>query len=137
MFLTRLIYFSRANREVDMDIDQILETARRKNKADNITGALWFDGSWFLQTLEGSRSAISRTYHRICADPRHNAVQLVSCDQVTQRAFHVWSMAYFADNEQNRGLVSKYSGNDKFNPAEMTNDSLFALMAEAEILNKI
>lgn len=137
MFLSRLFYFSRVNRAVEMDVDQILASARKHNTSSNVTGVLWFDGSWFLQTLEGGRGAISETYHRICADDRHQGVQIVSCSQVTQRAFHRWSMGYFADSEENRALVSKYSGNNKFNPAAMSADSLFALMAEGEILNKI
>ena len=45
-------------------ITQILQTSRRKNKEQNVTGALLFDSGYFAQTLEGPRLAIERTFER-------------------------------------------------------------------------
>lgn len=134
MYLTRLIYFSRAKTGVDQDIEQILESARKHNGQRNITGALWFDGDYFVQALEGGRHAISETYHRIAADPRHTDIELVSCDNVDSRLFHKWRMAYFADTQDNRELITKYSAHDKLMPERMSARSLLHVLAEGQLL---
>ena len=134
MFLTRLLYFSRTEASVDQDIEQILMTARRENAKRQVTGALWFDGDHFVQALEGGRQAVSETYHRIAADPRHRDIELVSCEMVDSRLFHKWRMAYFADTEENRALILKYSGQDRLIPERMSARSLLHVLAEGQLL---
>jgi len=43
--------------------------------------------AFFWQILEGSRQAISHTYHRILKDPRHHSAELVAFDPILQREF--------------------------------------------------
>jgi hypothetical protein len=58
MFLVRLIYASTvADTFKPTDIECILTTARKKNKQHGLTGMLCFNSRYFLQCLEGSRSA--------------------------------------------------------------------------------
>lgn len=136
MFLTRLVYFSKSAPAHEIDVEQILRTARTYNKRNHITGALWFDGDFFVQVLEGGRHAVSHTYHRIASDPRHFDIELAVCEGVDTRLFHAWHMAYFADTENNRNLVLKYSGQDKLDPARMTASSLLHLLAEGQLLGE-
>lgn len=65
--LYRLIYCSRnvipqamPQAVLEDEIKAILATARRRNKADNVTGALLFTVSGFAQVLEGMRRAARR-----------------------------------------------------------------------------
>jgi hypothetical protein len=72
----------------------ILGTARRCNKANNITGALLYTASGFAQVLEGPRELVERTFERISADPRHADVTVLSFTPTERRSFPDWSMGF-------------------------------------------
>ena len=133
MYLTRLLYVSKRNVDVDCNVEQILESARTFNKKAEVTGALWFNGDIFIQALEGGRRAVSTVYHRIAADPRHKDIELVACSAVHERLFYKWSMGYYADTEKNRQHVLRYSGHDALNPKEMSPDSLLGFLQALEM----
>jgi hypothetical protein len=80
----------------DAEITQILQTSRRKNKEQNVTGALLFDSGYFAQTLEGPRLAIERIFERIQRDPRHGEVTVLGSQTHGRRDFPEWSMAHVA-----------------------------------------
>ena len=99
--LYRLVYCScnliaRSSADVDaeQEIRSILTTARRRNKADNVTGALLFTASGFAQVLEGPREVVERTFERIAADKRHNDVTVLSFTPFDHRSFPDWSMGF-------------------------------------------
>lgn len=78
------------------EINQILQTARQKNKQQNVTGALLFNSGYFAQALEGPRLAIEQIFERIQRDPRHGDVTVLSSQTDGHRDFPEWSMAYVA-----------------------------------------
>jgi blue light- and temperature-responsive anti-repressor len=82
------------NGKRDAEIAQILQTARRKNKEQNVTGALLFNSGYFAQALEGPRLAIEQIFERIQRDPRHGDVTVLSSQTDGRRDFPEWSMAY-------------------------------------------
>ncbi|NVJ97516.1 MAG: BLUF domain-containing protein [Alphaproteobacteria bacterium] len=133
MYLTRLIYFSERNPSVDCDIQQILESARRRNAANSITGALWFNGSLFLQVLEGGRHNVSETYHMIARDHRHQNIELVECKAISERAFPKWSMGYHGDTKLNRERLLRFSGHDQLAPQEMSPESMLGLLMSLDL----
>ncbi|WP_428485783.1 BLUF domain-containing protein [Rhodopila sp.] len=110
--LYRLLYCSRnviahavpAGQAVDMEreIRAILDVARRRNKADNVTGALLFTASGFAQVLEGSRETVERTFERIGADPRHADVSVLSFTPIERRGFPDWAMGFCGDIRSDR-----------------------------------
>lgn len=75
------------------DFEQILETSRRRNALDDITGLLIFDGKRFLQVLEGSLENVEATFSRIATDGRHRALVRLSSRHVDDREFGPWAMA--------------------------------------------
>jgi hypothetical protein len=75
----------------DAEIAQILQTARRKNKEQNVTGALLFNSGYFAQALEGPRLAIEQIFERIQRDPRHGDVTVLSSQKEGRRDFPEWS----------------------------------------------
>ncbi len=99
--LYRLIYCSRnilsqaapgvATEDV---IRAILSSARRRNMANNVTGALLFTASGFAQVLEGAREVVEHTFEQICADPRHADVSVLSFTPTERRSFPDWAMAF-------------------------------------------
>lgn len=90
----RLIYASAAA-GVDQRRDHldILRQSRANNGLNGISGLLWTDGTSYLQLLEGAPEAVSITFDRIAADPRHRDVRIVSDGIEPERAFGDWVMA--------------------------------------------
>jgi hypothetical protein len=83
---------SERNLSAALDINHIIQTSRRNNKRVGVTGFLMFDGVYFAQVLEGSRSAVTHTYNRVAGDLRHYNMHLISCIDVQERLFPGWSM---------------------------------------------
>jgi len=102
--LYRLLYCSRntiaSNGSVEQPVEMepelraILAVARRRNKADNVTGALLFTASGFAQVLEGYREVVERTFERIGADRRHADVTVLAFTPTERRTFPDWSMGF-------------------------------------------
>ncbi|MEP0073787.1 MAG: BLUF domain-containing protein [Marinomonas sp.] len=129
--MVRLIYTSTITDVFAVDdIARILNVARTKNKAKNITGLLSFNRRFFLQCLEGERSDVNAIYHKIATDPRHTKPEIISYQDITEREFDVWSMGYLQDVESLRELFYKHTKNIKFNPYEMTGDAAEALLKD-------
>ena len=97
--LYRLIYVSRnalagVATEMEGEVSRILETSRRNNGRDGVTGALLFNEDCFAQLLEGSSAAVHRVFERIQLDPRHQGTVVLECGPAREREFGAWSMAY-------------------------------------------
>ena len=81
--------------------------SRRHNDVAGVTGLLFTDGMRFLQVLEGERAAVSTTFQRIQADPRHHAVVILSDREIDKRQFGKWAMAYKLSTDSDETLNSK------------------------------
>ena len=95
--LFRLVYASRSlvpEAQVRAELPRILGAARRRNAAQDITGALLFSADGFVQVLEGPMAAVAATFERIQCDPRHADVVVLEAGPVPARDFAGWSMAY-------------------------------------------
>lgn len=93
MRLKTLTYTSRARLDLtDDDLNDIHQTARHLNALDGVTGLLLFDGSRFLQIIEGAEAAIDNLVERLRSDPRHSAFEVRDERFVEQRSFEGWSM---------------------------------------------
>jgi len=128
--LTRLLYVSDINKDHALDMESLVEAAVRNNKANNITGVLWFTGKNFVQVLEGGRLTVSNTYNVISNDPRHKNVEIVSCEHVAKRLFTQWHMAFIGDSEKNREHVLRYSATDELHPERMPTESLLGILKD-------
>lgn len=92
MNICRLVYMSERNLSAALDVNHIIATSRKNNARVGVTGFLMFDGVYFAQVLEGSRSAVTHTYNRLVGDSRHLNMHLISCSDVKERLFPGWSM---------------------------------------------
>lgn len=91
----QIIYISTASGEAtDGVVQAILNTSRRNNSRDGITGLLISDGKRYLQALEGDKALVEAAYARIKSDPRHKAVVILSNKLVGQPRFGCWDMAF-------------------------------------------
>lgn len=95
MELKILTYTSWARAGIRPDeVDAILLSARINNPLDGITGVLIFNGTAFMQILEGSEVAIDELTSRLTSDPRHSNMSIRDSRLIETRAFPDWSMAY-------------------------------------------
>ena len=74
------------------DVDAIHRAALTYNPLDGVTGLLVFNGSAFIQMIEGAESAIDDLMRRISADKRHHDLTIFDRRPVTQRFFPHWGM---------------------------------------------
>jgi hypothetical protein len=93
--LIRLLYASRAvGPQTTTVTDAILSIAQGANRQRGITGVLCQGQGLYLQVLEGERSAVNRLYNRISQDRRHQDVELLLLEEISQRRYADWAMAH-------------------------------------------
>ena len=94
MRLRTLTYTSRARDGLgEADVEAIHATSLTLNALDGITGMLVFNGTDFLQVVEGAEEAIDDLVQRLRADPRHHAFTVREDKFAEQRSFPDWGMA--------------------------------------------
>ena len=95
--LHQIAYVSRSTASTggaEVAVQDILATARRKNPAAGLSGALLFSEGYFAQVLEGPLGPLEETFELIQEDPRHDNVRVLFYRPVDARAFSGWSMAF-------------------------------------------
>ena len=93
MSLKSLTYTSLARLDLTAgDLEAIHRTAREGNAIDGITGLLVFNGTHFLQIVEGAPDAIDDLVERLRRDPRHGGFEIRDEQEIDQRSFPDWSM---------------------------------------------
>jgi len=131
MFLVRLVYASTATPGFNPEgIQQILESAKHHNRRNNVTGLLCFNRKYFLQCLEGGRSLVNETYHRILNDPKHTNIVMLDYREIVRREFGDWSMGYMPESSLTAPVNLKFSGTPEFDPYHMSGESAHQLMLE-------
>ena len=93
MSLKSLTYTSFARLDLDAsDLESIHRTARELNALDGITGLLIFNGTHFLQIVEGSPRAIDDLVERLRRDPRHSGFEIREERMIESPSFPDWTM---------------------------------------------
>lgn len=113
MPLTRLLYLSKSTLAdgVKTRLEQltdILTVARETNRKKNITGALAYDGEYFMQALEGEREVVWELFVSIFSDKRHTDVTLVEFVEIPERLFGNWYMALGTRTPETETLFATY-----------------------------
>jgi hypothetical protein len=128
LYLTRITYCSELDNVDKEAINDILEVSRRYNAEQGISGLLLFNGTYFLQCLEGGRSAVNETYQRIMRDRRHRRPVLLAYEEIAQRDFADWAMAYVPWTKEIRRVITAFSVHDDFDPYLMSAQSAIGLL---------
>ena len=93
--MIELIYISDTPNTLDQStIFEILNSSHAKNKLNDLTGHLYYDGNSFLQIIEGEENAVRSLYEKIKIDPRHTNVETLYENEINERAFEGWEMAF-------------------------------------------
>ncbi len=95
------------------EMESLLDKARTHNKSKNITGCLIYYKGKFVQLLEGDKKKVQELYDRIVEDPRHKKVTLFSEDEIANRTFPNWGMAYYPmdDEHPNKYELEQFKRN--------------------------
>lgn len=129
MNLYRLVYISRHSESLSSDdIEAILNASREHNQRHGISGILLFCKHYFLQCLEGSREQVNQTYNTIVKDQRHCDALILSYDNIEQRAFGDWAMAYVPETKLTKAQLFKYCAHATFDPYTLSSKSALALL---------
>ena len=97
----RLIYSSEATPGLAAAaLEEMLAESRIRNRVYGITGVLLFVEGAFLQILEGEKDDVLGLMVRIERDPRHRGVKVFYEQEVDERAFASWSMAYLSPSAE-------------------------------------
>ena len=113
MDLKALTYTSLASLDLTADdLEDIHRTALRLNALDGVTGLLVFNGTRFLQIIEGADAAIDDLVLRLRRDNRHSGFEIRDERNVETRSFPDWSMelvrvsaSYFEAKETIRARI--------------------------------
>ncbi|UYL09029.1 BLUF domain-containing protein [Bdellovibrio sp. SKB1291214] len=90
-----LVYFSYASDSLSYsDIRDILNSSRKNNARDNITGVLIFREGFFIQVLEGNEEKVRDLVNVIRRDNRNHTLKVLIEDNSEARQFAEWSMAF-------------------------------------------
>lgn len=93
MMLKTLTYTSLAQLDLSAsDLEDIHRTARAMNGLNGITGLLIFNGTHFLQVIEGGEEAVDALVDNLRRDRRHTGFEIRDLSFVEERSFPDWSM---------------------------------------------
>lgn len=79
-------------RDQQTALQEILGESRDRNARLGITGILLFDGTYFMQTIEGPTDDTSLLFTRIVNDGRHHDVVPFGISKIETRTFPDWTM---------------------------------------------
>lgn len=97
LHLVSLVYTSTAVSPLHaVELDELLEQARRFNDENAISGILLYREGRFIQVLEGPDDQVHDLMARIEADPRHEQVRILLTEPIDRRRFAEWTMGYQA-----------------------------------------
>ena len=95
--LVELLYcsISVAPQLTNVDIGQLLASARRRNLAEGVTGMLIYHRGEFVQILEGRKQSVENLYEKfIDTDSRHTRINKEQQNPISHRRFNEWSMGF-------------------------------------------
>jgi Sensors of blue-light using FAD len=108
--LISLVYRSTASRPLaKRDLEHILDSARKRNLEEQVTGLLLFTDGKFIQYLEGPQIGVLKIFDIIKNSSLHGEITEVSRQSVDCREYGDWSMAFLADIDAH---LLPGSGND-------------------------
>nr|WP_258391607.1 BLUF domain-containing protein [Stenotrophomonas maltophilia] len=102
-----IAYVSEASRNLtEQRLQQLVAEAVQFNESVDVTGTLLFDGSRFLQYLEGPEAGIKAAYMRVLAASSHSGIVELNRGRVGRRQFPHWRMRSVRVDELALGKIA-------------------------------
>lgn len=140
MVLSQILFYSQNHVALsggsmrDM-VRDILASCSRYDRRTGITGALVFNESFFLQAMEGERSAISDQLWSLAADNRHSGMVLLSARAIDRRDFEGWIVGFAGHTPALDALYMHYGCEAKLDPTRMTPQGAIDLLRSVSHLD--
>ncbi|MBF0289486.1 MAG: BLUF domain-containing protein [SAR324 cluster bacterium] len=134
----RLIYVSKRDESLNLqEILDIIESSEMHNKEDHLTGMLLYSKNAFMQVLEGDLLQINQTYQRICKDPRHSDIILLSFQMIEHRMFSDWLMKLYDVLQMKMDdRIFDLSEQSPYYPFPINSDSAFEILMMAKYVSQ-
>ncbi len=96
MALYQVVYISMVSggEPTRAELQALLATSVRRNRALGVTGMLLYAHGGFMQLLEGKEESVKALFDRVRRDDRHRRVTVLVQGPVAERTFADWAMAY-------------------------------------------
>jgi hypothetical protein len=129
MYLVRMIYVSKPSHSpTKEEVTQILQAAQANNSKHDLTGLMVFNHEYFLQVVEGGRTAVSQLLGHLYKDSRHQDLTMIEFDQIDRRSFGDWSMQFVPAASITKEIVLHNSPTSKFEPEKLTKSGVLELL---------
>jgi hypothetical protein len=79
------------------ELQELLDSARERNRRESLTGLLVYQRGRFVQWLEGPHDALQAVWASIQRDPRHTEIERLHTPRLPQRLFPDWRMMFSSD----------------------------------------
>jgi hypothetical protein len=96
--LVQLIYVSTPVAEKIGEVNASLPGNQLRNKERGISGLVLSHPKFYLQILEGERIAVSKLFHKIMCDKRHQDVTIIRFQEAMRSDFSRWDYAIIDEN---------------------------------------
>lgn len=81
--------------QIESNLADIVRACTQHNKANDVTGVLFYENRNFVQALEGEEHAVRHTLERVQKDPRHTNLNVLADKTIEARSFSDWAMDTF------------------------------------------
>lgn len=113
--LAYVSYCSQAQLPIEQaHLDRIIESSRRNNRRDDITGLLTYSGEVFVQFLEGPPEALRSLMNRLKTDPQHHSIIVLSQGSEHERVLPEWDMELVTREQAHRVLQDALGDADDY-----------------------
>ncbi|MEI8168895.1 MAG: BLUF domain-containing protein [Rhodoferax sp.] len=106
MALIQLIFESSLIKNNEQSLASIFNTSRRRNRENQISGAVILSGTDFIEVLEGESDVVQDTLQRIKDDRRHTLKRVWDEQAIPERNFSRWNSGYRRSNAINDEKLS-------------------------------
>jgi len=108
--MKQILYASTASHAMtETELLELLKQARKRNKANDVTGIMLYHKGYFVQLLEGDADAVDTIYQSISKDKRHHNVNLIGSYDIQERSFGEWNMGFKEISRQNIESIDGFS----------------------------
>lgn len=102
----------------DEELKQLLIQSQTANKEFDVTGLLLYYKGIFMQVIEGAPENVKQLFQNIEHDSRHTAVIKLAEEEIEERAFGEWAMAFKTISDEEFSKLEAYVQPDKLNLPE-------------------
>ncbi len=108
--ISTISYRSRAAQPFsELQLAQLLASARQYNHANGLTGLLIYDEGRFFQWIEGSPEKLDKVWDSIQRDPRHTDIQIMGNQRVPLRFFGDWDMRFSVRKQHGKSAPAAHT----------------------------